>query len=154
MSQMENILQDQISLKDISSAVREMPAPRGFVIPDPLNGGVRPRYAKEVKALYLLMHWQMINEDEADLDESRGVSPSGLSMYAALMQHGKTHVAEVFFFNEKTQSYSGSHKCFSIEFPNNLYLAEYDDWLMNALANTVLGVEREQCLGHDFPVRG
>lgn len=144
-----DVVERNIQVKDISQAVLDMPSPRGFVMACE-ETGVKPRYAKSIKALYLIMHWPMINEDDCELDENTGVSGTGLSMYAALLEHGKTHVAEIFFADEKTQSYRGTHKSFSVDFPENTYVEDYDDWLMDELAGKVLGVKRERTLGHDF----
>lgn len=128
-----------IKVTDISQSVVDMPSPRGFVMAD-VEHGIRPKYAKSFKTMYLLMHWPMINEDDSKVDETVGVSSTGLSMYAAVLEHGKTHVAEIFFADEKTKAYRGTHKAFSLEFPDNVYDEGYDDWLMDELANRVLGV--------------
>lgn len=147
----EDILEKTIEVKDISNAVLEMPMPRGFVMSDD-ERGIKPRYAKEIKSLYLIMHWPIISEDESVVDEESGISESGMSMYAAVLPHGKTHVAEIFFVDEKSNSYRGTHKSFSIDFPENQYLEEYDDWLMDELAGKVLGVKNERALVHDVVI--
>lgn len=142
-------MEEVITIKDISRAVLEMPAPRGFIWGDSEHG-IRPRYAKSVKALYLIMHWPYISDDDSEIDEESGISGSGMSMYGALMEHGKTHVVEIFMADEKTQKYHGSHKTFSVDFPENKYVEEYDDWLMDELAKKVLGVKREKAVGHNI----
>ncbi len=145
----EMILKKTIKVKDISDAVLDMPEPRGFILSD-IENGVRPRYAKSIESLYLLMHWPFISESGSKVDDSTKTSQSGISVYAAIMQHGKTHVAEVFFADEKACNYIGSHKSFSVDFPDNIYHQGYDEWLMNELAEKVLGVRREQVLTQEM----
>lgn len=138
-----------IKLVDISRAVIEMPAPKGFLLPDEQNG-VRPRFAKRFLAMYMIMHWPLINEAECFEDGETGITHTGLSLYAAVMEHGKTHVAEVFFADEKNKSYRGTNKVFAIEFPNNLYDETYDDWLMDEIATRSLGVKEERAIAHNL----
>ncbi|MBT4790251.1 MAG: hypothetical protein HON90_01660 [Halobacteriovoraceae bacterium] len=143
------VIEKSIKIKDISQAVLDMPSPRGFIMGD-AEQGIKPRYAKSIAALYLLMHWPLISEEDAKIDDTTGTSATGVSMYAAILEHGKTYVADIFFADEKTQSYRGSHKSFSIDFPENTYVEDYDDWLMDDLASRVLGVKQERSLGHNI----
>ena len=146
----EQVINDSIRVIDISDTVSAMPDPKGFIVPDK-DAGIRPQFANEIKALYVLMHWPFLNEtDPVVIDEEKGISNCGVSVYAAVLAHGKKHVAEVFLANEKDQSYRGSLKAFSIEFPENQYVEEYDEWLMDELAGRVLGVKREKVLGHSI----
>jgi diadenosine tetraphosphatase ApaH/serine/threonine PP2A family protein phosphatase len=150
MDQEQLIIEQQITITDISDSVKEMPDPKGFILPDS-EKGVSPQFAPEISAIYLLMHWPFLNEEgPVRVDEEKGLTTSGTSLYAALLPHGKKYVAEVFMANEHDQSYMGSIKAFSIEFPNNQYVEDYDEWLMDELAKKVLGVSREKVLGHNI----
>ena len=86
------------------------------------------------------------------LDKDAEISKSGFSVYAAIVQHGKKHVAEVFIANEKDQKYLGSLKAYSVEFPENTYSEGYDDWLMDELAKRLTGVTKETAVGHNIVV--
>ncbi len=144
------IINENIVITDISEAVKDMPENKGFILPDS-EKGIRPQFAKEISAIYLLMHWPFINIDgPVGVDEARGLTTSGVSMYAALLPHGKKYVAEVFMANEENQNYMGSVKAFSVEFPQNEYVEDYDEWLMDELAKKVLGVNHEKVLGHNL----
>lgn len=129
-----------IKIENITEAVLQMPGAKGFLDVTP-TGEVRPSYAREIKAAFLLMHWPFFNRAEE----------SGLGLYGALMEHGKTHVVEIFFADEESGRYLGSHMTFSVEFPDNLYVEDYDPWLMEELSQKVLGVHREKSIGHHFP---
>ena len=145
---LEELANEEIKITDISGALKDMPEPRGFIIPDE-NKGIKPQFAKEITALFVLMHWPFINEGVlSEPHEETGISSNGFSLYAALVAHGKKFVAEIFIVNEKTQQYQGSLKAYALEFPNNSYNDGYDDWLMDELAKRVTGVTKESCIGH------
>jgi len=148
----EEVIEQQIRITDISGALMDMPEPRGFIIPDE-STGIKPQFAKKITALFTLMHWPFINEGKSSLlDDEAEISNSGLSVYAALVEHGKKYVAEVFLANEKDQRYLGSLKAYSVEFPENVYSEGYDDWLMDELAKRVTGVTKETCVGHHMVI--
>ena len=150
MSDLREIMDQTIVITDISDAVKDMPDKKGFIVADE-DKGVRPQFANEITAIYLLMHWPFINTNgPVKVEEDNGLTTSGVSLYAALLPHGKKFVAEIFMASEETQKYMGSTKAYSIEFPNNRYEQGYDDWLMDELANKVLGVSREKVLGHNL----
>ncbi|WP_127716402.1 hypothetical protein [Halobacteriovorax sp. HLS] len=150
MSEEHLVLDEQITITDISQAVKDMPENKGFILADE-DKGVKPQFAKEISAIYLLMHWPFINIDgPVNIDEEQGLTTSGVSLYAALLPHGKKFVAEIFMASEETQKYMGSVKAYSVEFPQNHYQEDYDEWLMEELAKKVLGVNREKVLGHNL----
>ncbi len=127
-----------IFIEDITDAVKQMPVPRGFLKEDPLQG-IGPVYQDKIETIFLLMNWSFISQEE---NEEEGPI-SGPSLYAAIMKHGKTHVAETFFANEETGKYMGSHRVFSVKFPENIYNEDYDPWLMEELTTRVLGVRNQ-----------
>lgn len=125
-----------VTINDITEAVKEMPDQKGFILADE-ERGIIPVYGSSIVALFELMNWNFLET-------------KGLTLYAAILPHGKTHVAEVFFIDEETGKYVGSHKVFNIAFPGNEYLEDYDPWLMDELAQKVLGVKREKTIGHNI----
>lgn len=135
-----------ISIEDITDAVCQSPSDqKGFLEGDG-DRGVRPMYAKEISTIYLLMHWPMFKlAQQQEAEENQG-----MSLYAAVLPHGRAHVAEIFFVNEATGAYVGSHMVFKVNFPGGEYLQDYDEWLMEELASKVLGVHREKTLGHEL----
>lgn len=169
---MENVSQREIIIENITDAICSMPEQIGLLEFDS-ERGIKPRFGSEIKAMFLLMHWPMFsmpglekqilsdlqksdkfkaenkNESEQD-DGAKDISNYGMSMYAAILPHGKKHVAEIFFTDEHTGNYLGSHMVFSIILPDNTYSEDYDPWLMEELANKVLGVHREKSLGHNI----
>ena len=153
-----NITDRQIVIKNITDAICQMPDHKGFLTIDE-NRSVKPAYTGEIKSLFLLMHWPLfsfpgnngkLNFVDTSKDNSEDITSHGLSIYAAVMEHGKSHIAEVFFANEENGEFMGSHMVFSLELPNNEYTEDYDPWLMEELANKVLGVHREKTLGNNL----
>ena len=140
------VVESSISIKDITLAMRETEHKSFLIASD--KKGVLPRYSDKIRALYLIMHWPCIAAESFEIDKETGVSSFGMSLYAALMEHGKTHVAEVFFADEASSSYYGTHRVFSVEFPENIYDEEYDDWIMDQIASEVMGVKREKTIAH------
>ena len=149
--QAEELIDQEIKIEDISGALMDMPEPRGFIVPDSEHG-IRPQFAKKISALFNLMHWPFINLGQDALGHKEQTPVSGFSLYAAIVEHGKKYVAEVFLVNEQDQSYQGSIKAYSLEFPENSYSDAYDDWLMDELAKRVTGVTKETCLGHNLSI--
>ena len=138
----EHLVEDQIKVTDISSVLKDMPDGIGFIRPDE-HKGILPQFAKKISAIYLLMHWPFINDfTNKTINPDLNISRSGFSMYAALVEHGKKYVAEVFIANEEDQCYQGTVKIYSIDFPNNIYDEGYDDWLMSELSKRVTGVTK------------
>jgi len=146
MPALKQIIDQDIVIKNITDAVNKMQAPKSFLRSTP-ECPLRPAFAKEIKALYLLMHWSFLGPSEK-LPDPTEISENGISLYGALMEHGRAHIVEIFMANEKDGSMLGTHAVYSIEFPHNHYQQEYDDWLINDLAQRTLGVEREQVVGH------
>ncbi|MCB9062057.1 MAG: hypothetical protein H6622_11095 [Halobacteriovoraceae bacterium] len=135
----ENLVNQTIQITDISDALMSMPEPRGFILPDERTG-IRPQFAPEITAIFELLHWPFINMGKGcPIDDSN----TAINLYAALVQHGKTHVAEVFVAEERNRKYIGTIKAFSVDIPNNIYDAGYDDWLMEELTKRVTGIARE-----------
>jgi hypothetical protein len=136
-----------ITIEDITLAVKEMPDGKTFLRYEK-DSGLKPNFAKKIDAIYLIMHWPYVKgHDEGNEYE---VSKAGITLYAAVMEHGKKHVAELFFANEESGEMLGTHKVFSINFPNRTYNDHYDEWLMEELAGKTLGVKREKTLGHNL----
>jgi len=142
-----NIADRDIAIEDITLAVKEMPEGETFIKYE-MGKGLKPTFAKKIEAIYLIMHWPYVQGHEEGNEFE--VSKSGISLYAAVMEHGKKHVAEIFFANEETGEMLGTHKVFSINFPKRTYNDHYDDWLMEELAIKTLGVKREKTLGHNL----
>jgi len=154
----ETILSENIEISDITQETKCMPEGGTFISLDN-NGQVIPNFAREISSVYLLMHWELLRKDKNSSNKSEhldpdyqaaGMSANGLSLYAVLMKHGKTYVAEIFFQDEYSGQYLGSSHVFSIKFPQNLYSDQYDEWLMEELASKTLGVHREKILAHNL----
>ncbi|MBT3980805.1 MAG: hypothetical protein HOE90_05580 [Bacteriovoracaceae bacterium] len=138
----ETIVLDNIVLKEITSETKQMPVGSSFLKLDE-NGNLKPAFAPEITGIFLVMNWPIfskMNENDYEGD--------GISLYGALMPHGKTFVVECFFAEESTGKYLGTHKVFSVTFPENTYLKDYDDWLMDELAARTLGIRDQDSLAH------
>lgn len=121
---------------DITPQINAMP--EGTTLLRFSDGPLKPSYAKELLSLFLLSEWPLSgNINLPDIPTATGAS-RWLRLYAALMPHGKTHVAEIFFLLQKKEEekqgvYLGSSKVLSILFPDNQYHPSYDDEIIETL---------------------
>lgn len=135
------IMNRELFLEDITEATKCSPDGKTFLEISP-EGEIKPIYAKEIAAIYLLMNWPMIG--------NYSESETGISLYACLIQHGKKYIAEVFLAQEDSGKHLGTTKVYSLTFPLNQYSKDYDDWLMDELATRVLGKREEKVMAHQY----
>ena len=120
MTAAEMLKKHSIELMDITQAIRKMPERQSLLKFD--EPGVRPVYAKRILKLLLLMEWPVFN----------GEVTSWMRFYAAVLQHGKTHVAEVYLMQgSEDQSqpgkYLGTFRVYSINLPDPAVLEKDED---------------------------
>lgn len=109
-----------VEILDIRAHVRAMPERQSFLIND--ESGLRSAYVPRPEKIILLMEWPL---GEA----------GSLKAYAAIIRHGKIHVAETFFVSKtEHERYLGSHGVFSLRYPGEEYEARYDDEIAEVLA--------------------
>ena len=123
-----------VEVKEITQCLDEMEGSKTFMKLDSKEGLV-PTYADHVDALYVLGEWPLFDE------ANRKSTDKALQCCAALMPHGKTHVAEVFFFNKRDNIYLGTSSVFSVTLPERRYVEALDDVIISKLSERFFGAE-------------
>lgn len=120
-----------VSLNDITESVRAKG--ENTTLLEFNANGIRPIYAKEFLATYILMEWPLFGSDQ-----------EFLRCYAVLLPHGKVHAVEIFFLRQKENEtligeYLGTTKVFSLHLPENKYVSDYDDTISDLAWAKVCG---------------
>ena len=98
MTTAELLRKHSIELMDITAAIRSMPEGRSLLRFE--GSAVQPVYAKHILKLLLLIEWPLVN----------GQTEIWTRFYAAILPHGKTHVAEIYFVQECLRAFGPPSK--------------------------------------------
>ncbi|MCB0403644.1 MAG: hypothetical protein KDD51_02590 [Bdellovibrionales bacterium] len=114
-------------IQEITQVLKDMPAGGSFLRFDE-GGELLPQYGKQVLAVFELWQSPLLLDGKQDR----------LRCLAALLPHGKIHVAESFFVLADTNTYLGTGRVFRIDLPDGKYDETQDDILIDELREALL----------------
>jgi len=132
MNEINSFSEELIKIEDITHAFLNSPDQESLIVSDEKRV-IRPRYQDTILSLFSLMEFPLFGS----------TVNSKLSLYGAILSHGKANLIELFFIDEENERYIGTFKVFKVEFPENSYSKDYDEWLMDELSSQAFGISQE-----------